>query len=237
MGRSDPVFGAEAQGRLVVEPRPVVRATGAGLHRIAVDGVPDALVHVPASVGASPAPVAVMLHGAGGNAQHGIDLLRGLADERGFIVVAPASRASTWDVIVEGYGPDVAALDAVLGHLFDGWAVNPERLAIGGFSDGASYALSLGITNGLLFSHVLAFSPGFSAPGGREGQPRIYVSHGTRDAVLPIANCSRRIVPALQRAGYDVRYQEFDGPHTVPPEVAREAVDWFLGCEAGATPA
>jgi hypothetical protein len=28
-----------------------------------------------------------------------------------------------------------------------------------------------------------------------------------------------------------VRYREFEGPHTVPPDIAREAVDWFLGTE------
>ena len=45
----------------------------------------------------------------------------------------------------------------------------------------ASYALSLGIANGNLFSHVLAFSPGFLAPAGQTGSPRICVSHGTQD--------------------------------------------------------
>ena len=65
------------------------------------------------------------------------------------------------------------------------------------------------------------------APGDEVGRPRCYVSHGTRDAVLPIDRCSRRIVPRLERAGYAVRYHEFDGPHTVPAAVAREAVGWF----------
>ena len=97
-----------------------------------------------------------------------------------------------------------------------------------GFSDGASYALSLGLTNGDLFTHVLAFSPGFMAPRKRRGKPRLFLSHGTRDRVLPIDPCSRRIVPQVRRAGYDVTYREFDGPHTVPDEIAREAVDWFL---------
>ena len=59
------------------------------------------------------------------------------------------------------------------------------------------------------------------------GAPRCYLSHGTRDAVLPIDACSRRLVPRLERAGYPVRYHEFDGPHTVPPAVAQEAVEWF----------
>jgi phospholipase/carboxylesterase len=65
------------------------------------------------------------------------------------------------------------------------------------------------------------------APARREGQPRIFVSHGTEDEVLPIDVCSRRIVPALQRAGYDVRYEEFDGPHTVPPAISDEALHWY----------
>jgi phospholipase/carboxylesterase len=34
-------------------------------------------------------------------------------------------------------------------------------------------------------------------------------------------------VPQLRRAGYDVRYREFDGPHTVPGDIAREALDWL----------
>jgi phospholipase/carboxylesterase len=83
------------------------------------------------------------------------------------------------------------------------------------------------LVNGDLFTHILAFSPGFVAPGGTTGEPRIFVSHGTRDEVLPIAYCSRRIVPDLRRAGYAVRYDEFEGPHTVPPTIAAEGLDWF----------
>jgi phospholipase/carboxylesterase len=82
--------------------------------------------------------------------------------------------------------------------------------------------------NGDLFSHVIAFSPGFMAPKEQHGSPQIFISHGTHDPVLPIDRCSRRIVPQLQQSGYDVHYREFDGPHTVPLEIAREAVDWFV---------
>jgi phospholipase/carboxylesterase len=56
----------------------------------------------------------------------------------------------------------------------------------------------------------------------------VFVAHGIADAVLPIGRCSRRIVPALRRAGYRVEYREFDGPHTVPPHIARAGVDWAL---------
>src|SRR3712207_7974813 len=50
-----------------------------------------------------------------------------------------------------------------------------------GFSDGASYALSLGIPNGDLFTHLVAFSPGFAAPDGQRGHPRVFVGHGVDD--------------------------------------------------------
>jgi phospholipase/carboxylesterase len=55
------------------------------------------------------------------------------------------------------------------------------------------------------------------------------VSHGTADPILPIDSCSRLFVPALLGAGYEVRFHEFDGGHTVPPPVADEAVKWWLG--------
>ncbi len=236
------VAGAEvdrpaAAGRLHARPQPPAAAAAVpGLHPLgaAAPGV-DALLYVPAGYRADrPAPLAVMLHGAGGRAAHGLALLHGLADAAGLVLLAPASRGRTWDVILGGFGPDVAALDAALAAAFARCAVDPGRVALGGFSDGASYALSLGLTNGDLFTHVLAFSPGFLAPARRVGAPRCYVSHGTRDAVLPIGPCSRRIVPRLERAGYAVRYREFDGPHTVPPAVAREAVAWFVRDDADA---
>ena len=217
-------------GRLTA--RPQQSAAGAaplGVQRLGLDAGRDGLVYVPASYRADrPAPLALMLHGAGGNADHGLGLIRDLADDAGLILVAPESRGPTWDVIRGGYGPDVAFIDRALEQTFSRYAVDPGRVAVGGFSDGASYALSIGITNGDLLGHVIAFSPGFAAPAGTTGSPRIFVSHGTGDQVLPIDSCSRRIVPMLRRSGYDVTYQEFDGPHVVPPDMARQGVAWFL---------
>lgn len=224
-------------GRLVARPSTPTDAVGPGLHTLAPGGARgrDALLYVPAGYAPGrPAPLAVMLHGAGGTAEHGMSLLADRADAAGLVLLAPSSRGSTWDVIAGGFGPDVARLDAALAEVFARCAVDPERVAVGGFSDGASYALSLGITNGDLFTHVIAFAPGFMAPSGQVGAPRFYVAHGTRDAVLPIDRCSRRLVPQLRRAGYAVEYEEFDGPHTVPPAIARAAVHWFT---TGAAPA
>ncbi|MFY0578314.1 alpha/beta hydrolase [Cystobacter fuscus] len=121
----------------------------------------------------------------------------------------------------------MAFIDRALAYVFERYAVDPRHIALEGFSDGASYALSLGLTNGDLFTHVVAFSPGFLAPAARRGEPRIFISHGVKDEVLRIGPCSRRIVPRVQGAGYSVLYREFDGPHTVPEDIAREALARF----------
>ena len=226
---------AGREGQVLARPaartaRPEATTPQAGQYRLGLGGRRDGLLYVPVSCRLDrPAPFALMLHGAGGSASHGLALLRPLADAAGLVLLSVDSRGRTWDVLLDDFGPDVQFINDALEHAFERCSIDPSRVAIGGFSDGASYALSLGIGNGELFTHVIAFSPGFMASPHREGTPRIYISHGTRDRVLAIDPCSRRIVPRLQRTGYDVLYREFDGPHTIPPEISAEAVNWFLG--------
>lgn len=187
-----------------------------------------ALLRVPRGATAGvPMPLAVAFHGAGSSAHAGLALFADTADDVGLLVVAPQSRGRTWDLIAGGYGPDVERMDGVLAHVFATCPVDAGRIALAGFSDGASYALSLAVGNGDLVTHAVAFSPGFVAPGARRGQPRIFVSHGTADPVLPVERCSRRIVPRLRRAGHEVTYVEFDGGHVVGPELARRAAAWL----------
>jgi phospholipase/carboxylesterase len=217
------------QGRLTIRPtNQTDKIIKPGRHSLSFEDGREALLYVPAGYKSeTPAPFALMLHGAGGNAEHGIRLLESLADEFGIILLAPKSFYGTWDVIADEYGADVEFINRALAQAFELCLLDENRLAVGGFSDGASYALSLGLTNGDLFSHIVAFSPGFMAPTRQAGTPRIYISHGADDRVLPIERCSRRIVPQLQRAKYDVTYKEFDGQHTIPPDIVRQAVDWF----------
>jgi phospholipase/carboxylesterase len=47
--------------------------------------------------------------------------------------------------------------------------------------------------------------------------------------VLPVDVCGRRVAGALRAEGYPVVYEEFDGGHGVPGELARGAVTWWLG--------
>jgi len=220
-------FNARAPGR--PPDRPPAGDPARGLHSLGLGEARDGVRYVPPGYrpGRS-APLVLMLHGATGDGRRTVDSLVSLADEYGMILLAPDSRLRTWDVLHGGYGPDIAFIDAALADTFARYAVDSAHVAAEGFSDGASYALSIGIANGDLFTHILAFSPGFLAPPGQEGEPCIFVSHGRQDQVLPIDHCSRLLVPQLRRAGYAVTYEEFDGPHRTPPEIARMGVEWFL---------
>ena len=204
-----------------------------GLHPLGLEEVHDGLIFVPTGYREDrPAPLVLMLHGAGGTARGGLAPFLDIAESNGLLLLAPDSRLRTWDVIMGGYGPDVELIDRALQQTFSRYSVDPAHLALEGFSDGASYALSLGLSNGDLFSHIIAFSPGFMAPGRHYGRPRIYISHGIKDPVLPIDRCSRRIVPQLRAANYDLLYHEFPGIHNVPVDIADQALHWFLATDS-----
>lgn len=214
-------------GRLAFRPGTPVETTG-GVGRIEVQGAvgaEPAAVYVPSSAAGARMQLLLVLHGAGGKAERAVNLLRPFADEHRLLLVAPQSLLGTWDVIADRYGADVRNIDTLLRRVSSSYPV--DGYAISGFSDGASYALSLGLDNGDIFDAVIAFSPGFTSVNSARGRPRIFVSHGIQDDVLPIERCSRRIVPALRDDGYDVTYVEFPGGHLVPTQVKRRAVDWL----------
>jgi phospholipase/carboxylesterase len=211
------------------EPRP---APHGGPAPLGLGDRRDGVLYVPRTYRpAVAAPLSVKLHGAGGDAAGGLRPFLPLAEASGALLLGIDARGPTWDVIRGGFGPDITFLDQALDRVFERFSVDPSRVSIEGFSDGASYALSVGLTNGDLFSRIVAFSPGFMAPGERRGRPGIFVSHGVRDDVLPINRCSRRIVPRLRGDGYTVDYREFFGGHTVPDNIARDAEAWVTGRE------
>ena len=168
-------------------------------------------------------PLVVLFHGSGSDPLRMLRLVERQAEEAGVALLLPKSSGYTWDAVLGAFGPDVAELDRLLETVSGLVPIDSGRIAAGGFSDGASYALSLGRVNGDRFRRILAFSPGFVVPGPPTGTPGIFVSHGSSDAVLPIERCSRLLVPALRREGYAVRYREFDGGHVVPAELIEEA--------------
>ncbi|MEU8256896.1 phospholipase [Micromonospora inaquosa] len=224
-------------GRLTTRQHPPVAPGRTGLVPITgPDGDPLALAYAPEPANGSAYRLVLLLHGAGGSARQGLDLLLPVADAQHLLLVAPDSSAASWDLIAGGFGADVRRIDALLATVFDGYPVSDVTL--GGFSDGASYALSLGLANGDLIDAVVAFSPGFAAPPVTHGRPRVFISHGVDDRVLPIDVCSRRLVPHLHDLGYDVTYEEFPGGHDIPVRIRDAATTWLTGhpSQVGAHP-
>jgi phospholipase/carboxylesterase len=217
------------EGAMSVRPTEATLAPlRAGVESLEVDGSPEPTILVPSMLPDGPVPVMVLMHGASSNPLHALRVMHEEAERRQFVVVAPKSVGITWDEIHGEFGPDVAAIDHVLAAVFDHVPAEPRRLAIAGFSDGASYALTLGLANGELFPSILAFSPGFFVPARRQGWPAIFVSHGRSDPILPIDQCGRLVVAALRMAEYDVAYHEFDGGHQVPASALAAALDRWL---------
>jgi alpha-beta hydrolase superfamily lysophospholipase len=176
-----------------------------------------------------PEPLAILVffHGAGGTASQSEQLVAASTAAAGLVLVCPSSVGPTWDLLVaRSFGRDLEAVAALIAEVGARTGTSASPLALGGFSDGASYALSVGLGNGDRVDAVLALSPGFAAPSGLVGAPRVFLSHGVHDRVLPVA-CSRRIHAALDPT-HEVHAVEFDGGHEVPRWIVEESLRWFV---------
>ena len=216
-------------GRLTARPHDGVTTNPADRIMIGVDSTDharDAILQLPKTDNQTPLPLLLMLHGATQSGEDMFWYLGSSYQEAGVAVLAPNSRGTTWDAIRGSFGADVEHLNRVLEAAFNLAAIDRTRISVGGFSDGATYAISLGLINGDLFKSVVAFSPGFVVSGEAHGKPRIFISHGTHDHILPIDRCGRRVAAGLKSRGYDVTFREFDGDHEVPADVAREGLKW-----------
>jgi phospholipase/carboxylesterase len=196
-----------------------------GVHTLQLGSGRPARMRVTAGTGRK--ALVVVLHGAGGSAADGLRAFSTWTAP-GLVLVAPASKGSTWSAL-RGTDADLATVNAALARAYARCRIDSRRIAIGGFSDGATYALSLGVASGDLFRSVVAFSPGGIVGGaGQAGRPRFFVSHGTRDPILPIGRTSNAIVRQLRDAGYPVTYRRFGGGHEIPRDVGKAAQRWFL---------
>jgi phospholipase/carboxylesterase len=199
-----------------------------GQYPLGLDHERDGLLYLPRGYKAGvPAPLLVLFHGAGGTAQSTLYAFP-MADEHGVIILAPDSRDQrTWDLVLGSYGPDADFLARALGQTFGRCSVDRRRLAVGGHSDGASYALCFGIGVGDMFTQIIALSPGVMTPVAANGKPRLFLAHGVSDHVMPIDDTSRKFVPRLRALGYDVTYREYDGGHGAPAPIVRESIEWL----------
>ena len=224
-GSSEP-----APQQLQARPALVAMTLPPGVSRIGK----NAQAYRPKNAASAALPLIVLLHGAGGDASRFLGEFKDIADRRGAILLALNSAGMTWDLQLRrgggaSFGRDAANLDAALAELFARAPVDRERVVLLGFSDGASYALSLGLANPQLFRAIVALSVGgvFMPPNVDETQ-RLFIAHGRRDPVLPFANVERRIVPGLERAGLEPRVHWFKGGHVMDSDAIDEGLEFAL---------
>jgi len=224
---------AASDGRLHAIPAAQPTQLSPGQHRLHAGT--DAILYIPATLRTGPAPFLILLHGAGGKGEQMIRRFRAEADLRGLILFAPDSAGETWDAVIEAgrrrtpaFGEDVARIDAALAEAFAQVNADPARLGIAGFSDGASYALSLGARNSDRFSGIFGFSPGLIVPGDVGPPRRVVITHGEQDRVLPVGVARDVLTPMLRAAGFEVELVLFRGGHELPDEVLSVALDGWL---------
>lgn len=232
----DPMrFEAALTGRLTFRPgvAPTDEPLPPGRHELAFEEGRATVLVVPDGLDTSrPVPLLVMFHGAGGEANRVLPHLVPLSRKRGFLLMTPQSTYPTWDIVVGGNGPDLSHLDQSLQWVASRFALDPGHLCLAGFSDGGSYALSTGLTNGDVASHVIGLSAGFINSFTQAGAPRIFLAHGRSDLQLPIETSAQPHALKMLEAGHDLTLLPFDGDHVIVPWVIDQAVSFFMGPEA-----
>jgi predicted esterase len=180
-------------------------------------------------------PLVLVLHGAGRQDEMLARMLREEADRRQAVFVVPRSRAMTWDLIAGGAGEDLAFIKVVLESVYGRFPIDPRRQAVIGFSDGASYALALGLSNPRVFDAVMGWAAGFVAIdtnnfAADDPKPRVLLEHGTRDQLFPFEQVAVPIRDLLTRLGYPLEYWVDEGGiHWPRADLMPAMLDWYLG--------
>jgi phospholipase/carboxylesterase len=153
---------------------------------------------------------------------------------RGPLALPPGGRH--WYVLREVGSPDRETFlqtFALLSNWLDGVLaeneITPDRLVLGGFSQGAVMAYSLGLGAGrpqpagiLAFSGFIPRVDGFELDlDGRAGLP-VSISHGSLDPIISV-EFAREARTRLEAAGLAVRYREDPVPHTIAPGALAQA--------------
>lgn len=173
-----------------------------------------------------------------------VDGTRSEAERCGCLLLAVQSKGATWDTIglVRNaaktgrttidrlFGEDTGRVEQALTAALRAADADRRSVILFGFSDGASYALSLGLANPALFRGVVAIAPGFHLePAAIDPRQRLFVAHSPQDRILSFARTRDDTVASLKRAGFDLSFRPFDGGHRIDRSVLAEGVDFVLG--------
>jgi phospholipase/carboxylesterase len=187
----------------------------------------------------------VLLHGRGADELDLFPLLDLFDPERRLVAATPRAPLALppggwhWYAFREVGSPDPATFRSVypaatgwLDDFLAGNDVPPERLVLGGFSQGGVMTYALGLGAGRPRPAALIALSGFvPTVEGFELDlapplPPAAIGHGTLDPVIPV-EFGRAARALLEDAGAEVLYREYPLPHTIDPEFARELAEWI----------
>ncbi len=182
-------------------------------------------------------PLVTVLHGAGRQDEALAKAYRDEPERRQSLFLIPRSLLPTWDLIAGADRPDLDFLEYAYALVFRRYPIDPERQALLGYSDGASYALSVGLSNPGLFSAVMGWAAGFKLldPRGQgsAAPPRVLLEYGTHDEVFPFERIALPMKADLELLGYNLTFRvDAGGRHWPPSDFQREALDWFFSAPA-----
>jgi phospholipase/carboxylesterase len=182
------------------------------------------------------------MHGRGADENDLAPLLTALDPDRNLLGLLPRAPLALppggrhWYGLRQVGSPDretflqtFALLSGWLDGVLEENGIAAERVVLGGFSQGAVMAYSLGLTAArprpaaiLAFSGFIPRVEGFELDlEGRAGLP-VSISHGSLDPIISL-EWGRDARERLEDAGLAVRYREDPVPHTISPAAVVQA--------------
>ena len=219
--------------------------------------IPLEHVHVaPDKEGDGPAPAVVVLHGRGADEEDLLPVAAELPDELRVVSLRapdPLQGGYTWYELdlsaggLESSQPDLddfrRSLDLIVESVdaaVDAYGLDPDRIGLLGFSQGAITSLSLLFEDPDRYAWVVAlhgYLPESHAdcdPDGIEDKP-VFVGSGDGDRVIP-AERAERAVDRLESAGADVTHGGFSGGHGIGRQELAAVVEFVESRVAAGRP-
>jgi len=118
-------------------------------------------------------------------------------------------------------------------------SIPAERIVVGGFSQGGIMSLSLLLTRPelmaaavVMHSRLLPEVEPLMAPAEALQGRRLWVSHGTKDSVMPLAE-AHNLRDRVRQLPIELSYQEFPGGHEIRTAELSAVTTWLNGLVAG----
>jgi phospholipase/carboxylesterase len=178
-------------------------------------------------------PLVTVLHGAGRQDGLLVRACQGDPEKRQALFLIPRSVHPTWDLIAGANRPDLDFLQHAYDLIYRRYPIDPARQALLGYSDGASYALAIGLSNPQVFCAVMGWAAGFLAIDDRrlratDRKPAVLLEYGTHDELFPFERVALPMRATLEGMGYSVEFRvDQGGRHWPSGSFHGEALDWF----------